>query len=329
MTSHCDSNPAQYERNRRFGHLVHALGRAAGGAKLPSVGLCLNASKAVSSLVEGGNDISRSLVSRKAQNNVTLLGGRPLHGPVVARARFAVRRHRPSSGSHRYDGTASNGRSWVSQVRCRDSESSVDDLGTWRGVVLGRAVTTLRSVETQPSAWGFVLSVRRDPRQREERRREGEKKNGGGEVRLSTARESRRRSSYFASLVPLLLSSSSFAYNESNTPLAYLCSAGESNTPRGTLFSRELRRRKQHAARDFGFSRATTAKATRRWFTCATPAKATRRAGTLVSRVLQELKQPAARGLWFLARYAGESNTPLAYLCSAGEGNTPRKDFGS
>ncbi|CAB0043081.1 unnamed protein product [Trichogramma brassicae] len=55
------ANPAQYERNRRFGHLVHALGRAAGGAKLPSVGLCLNASKAVSFLVKGGNDISRSL----------------------------------------------------------------------------------------------------------------------------------------------------------------------------------------------------------------------------------------------------------------------------
>ncbi|KAG7196363.1 hypothetical protein KM043_000089 [Ampulex compressa] len=73
MTRRCDSNPAQYERNRRFGHLVHALGRAAGGAKLPSVGLCLNASKAVSFLVKGGNDIFRSLVSRKAQNNVTLL----------------------------------------------------------------------------------------------------------------------------------------------------------------------------------------------------------------------------------------------------------------
>jgi hypothetical protein len=57
----------------------------------------------------------------------------------------------------------SNGRSWVLQVRRRDSESSVDDLGTWRGVVLGRAVTTLRSVETQPYAWGFVLSVRRGP----------------------------------------------------------------------------------------------------------------------------------------------------------------------
>ncbi|CAB0034366.1 unnamed protein product [Trichogramma brassicae] len=52
MTCRCDSNPAQYERNRRFGHLVHALGRAAGGAKLPSVGLCLNTSKAVSFLVK-------------------------------------------------------------------------------------------------------------------------------------------------------------------------------------------------------------------------------------------------------------------------------------
>ncbi|KAI4473450.1 hypothetical protein M0804_015341, partial [Polistes exclamans] len=76
--SRCDSNPAQYERNRRFGHLVHALGRAAGGAKLLSVGLCLNASKAVSFLVKGGTDISRSLVSRKAQNNVKPLGDRSL-----------------------------------------------------------------------------------------------------------------------------------------------------------------------------------------------------------------------------------------------------------
>ncbi|KAL0098414.1 hypothetical protein PUN28_020370 [Cardiocondyla obscurior] len=72
MTSHCDSNPAQYERNRRFGHLVHALGRAAGGAKLPSVGLCLNASKAVSSLVKGGNDISRSLTRPHACSRARL-----------------------------------------------------------------------------------------------------------------------------------------------------------------------------------------------------------------------------------------------------------------
>lgn len=57
MASRCDSNTAQYERNRSFGHLVHALGRAAGGAKLPSAGLCLNASKAEASLAESGKDI--------------------------------------------------------------------------------------------------------------------------------------------------------------------------------------------------------------------------------------------------------------------------------
>ena len=46
ITGSCDSNLAQYERNRKFGHLVHVLGREADGAKLPSVGICLNASKA-------------------------------------------------------------------------------------------------------------------------------------------------------------------------------------------------------------------------------------------------------------------------------------------
>jgi hypothetical protein len=42
-------------------------------------------------------------------------------------------------------------------VRSRDSESSVDDLGTERGVVDGRAVVTLRSVEALPLAWGIRL----------------------------------------------------------------------------------------------------------------------------------------------------------------------------
>ena len=35
----CDSNPAQYERNRRFGQLVHTVARAGNAVKLPSVGL--------------------------------------------------------------------------------------------------------------------------------------------------------------------------------------------------------------------------------------------------------------------------------------------------
>lgn len=38
-------------------------------------------------------------------------------------------------------------------VRSRGSESFVNDLRTWLGVVIGRAVIMLRSVETHPSAW--------------------------------------------------------------------------------------------------------------------------------------------------------------------------------
>ena len=35
----CDSNPAQYERNRRFGQLAHTVARPSNAVKLPSVGL--------------------------------------------------------------------------------------------------------------------------------------------------------------------------------------------------------------------------------------------------------------------------------------------------
>ena len=50
MTGCCNSNPAQYERNRRFKSLVHVLGRQANGAKLPFEGLWLKASKSASHL---------------------------------------------------------------------------------------------------------------------------------------------------------------------------------------------------------------------------------------------------------------------------------------
>ena len=46
----CNSNSAQYERNRRFRQLAHALAWKDNGAKLPSVGLWLNASKSESVL---------------------------------------------------------------------------------------------------------------------------------------------------------------------------------------------------------------------------------------------------------------------------------------
>ena len=49
-----------------FRPLVQALGRAASGAMLPSVGLCLNASKAESMLDVVGNDTAGVLVDRKA-----------------------------------------------------------------------------------------------------------------------------------------------------------------------------------------------------------------------------------------------------------------------
>ena len=50
--------------------------------------------------------------------------------------------------------------------RCQSVELSVDDLRTGRGVVLGRAVPMLRSVETQPLTGGFVLLVGRIPQER-------------------------------------------------------------------------------------------------------------------------------------------------------------------
>ena len=138
MTRRCDSNPAQYERNRRFGHLVYVLGRSAGGAKLPSVGLCLNASKAESRLVTA--TISLDLLPCSGKDS--------LRTPTRSRepccsAQSAVRLSR----SLTWQGGG--------------PKSSVDDLCTGRGVVLGRAATTLRSIETQPF-WLDDLSCQLD-----------------------------------------------------------------------------------------------------------------------------------------------------------------------
>ena len=127
MTRCCDSNPAQYERNHRFEHLVHVLGRSAGGAKLPSVGLCLNASKAESRLVTA--TIPLGLCSAR---------GRLVFRDSIPLLRFLA------------------GRCKCARLSCSlfvqglGPKSSVDDLCTGRGVVLGRAATTLRSIESQP-----------------------------------------------------------------------------------------------------------------------------------------------------------------------------------
>ena len=137
MTGRCDSNPAQYERNRRFGHLVHVLGRSAGGAKLPSVGLCLNASKAESRL-----DMATILL-----------------GLLFARGRIVFGLH-PDPGNL-VIGSKCLWLSWSFTWQSGGPKSSVDDLCTGRGVVLGRAATTLRSIETQPF-WLDDLSCQLD-----------------------------------------------------------------------------------------------------------------------------------------------------------------------
>ena len=126
MTRRCDSNSAQYERNRRFGHLVHVLGRSAGGAKLPSVGLCLNASKAESRL-----------------DTATILSGL-----LFAWERIVFGLH--SILRNFVFGLKCLWLSFVFTLQSGGPKSSVDDLCTGRGVVLGRAATTLRSIETQP-----------------------------------------------------------------------------------------------------------------------------------------------------------------------------------
>jgi hypothetical protein len=126
MTRRCDSNPAQYERNRRFGHLVHVLSRSAGGAKLPSVGLCLNASKAESRL-----DTATILLGLLFARGRIVFGLHPDPENLVVGSKCL---------------RLSRSLTWQSG----DPKSSVDDLCTGRGVVLGRAATTLRSIETQP-----------------------------------------------------------------------------------------------------------------------------------------------------------------------------------
>lgn len=47
-------------------------------------------------------------------------------------------------------------------TQSRGAKSSADDLGAGRGVVLSRAATTLRSIETQPPTGGFVGGVTAD-----------------------------------------------------------------------------------------------------------------------------------------------------------------------
>ena len=84
---------------------------------------------------------SRALIRRTRQP-------RPSYVPLVLPYCDAHGRRRDPTATFVRSLTVDHG--YRFRIRCRCSESFVDDLRTWRGVVLGRAVSTLRSVETQP-----------------------------------------------------------------------------------------------------------------------------------------------------------------------------------
>ena len=62
----CNSNSAEYERNRRFRQLAYALGWLANEyEKLPSVGLCLNATKSGFVLERNDSSSGHTLMKEK------------------------------------------------------------------------------------------------------------------------------------------------------------------------------------------------------------------------------------------------------------------------
>ncbi|KAJ8027717.1 hypothetical protein HOLleu_29749 [Holothuria leucospilota] len=81
MTGCCHGNSVQYKTNRRFGTAVRVLGRKAGGARLPSVGIRLNASKTESA--PAGTSIVVKPVSSSGWSEsfvLILCSGSPLPG---------------------------------------------------------------------------------------------------------------------------------------------------------------------------------------------------------------------------------------------------------
>ena len=161
MTSRCDRNPAQYERNRRFGHLVHVLDRPISGAKLPSVGLWLNASKSESRLVTA--TILNVLIGLRGRTRgFVLVVVRGLRLTSGARLVFLATQPitwwqsiREKSGLH----FSLLLQPEFTHLELLSTESFLDELCTCQGVVNIRAVTILRYIETQPLTGRFVRTL--------------------------------------------------------------------------------------------------------------------------------------------------------------------------
>ena len=126
----------RYERNRRFGHLVRALGRAASGAKLPSAGSRLNASKPESRLVTATIPLCDRF-RRKAAITEPVSVTKPQERRQLCRSRLD--RATPATSYRNLEGVTC-GRRIVGRRPRYD-----------RTVVLSRAAITPRSIETRLS----------------------------------------------------------------------------------------------------------------------------------------------------------------------------------
>ena len=135
LTSRRYGNPAQYERNRRFRHLVRAPAREGNGATLPSGGLRLNASKP-----------EPRPVRRYSVHCGQLWASIDARETPTSRAVVQPQQEPQAAG-----GFAAAGIGEIhpmSKQRCKVIRKRLRLIG--RGAVLSRAATTLRSIETQP-----------------------------------------------------------------------------------------------------------------------------------------------------------------------------------
>ena len=131
MKGCCNGNSTQYERNRWFRHLVFALGWSANGAKLPSAGLWLNASKSESTPER--NDAYLGRWQENADRAVP-------QGPPASRTQRA-----PSWGEEPLDVPP------ASNLAVGRAKSLADDSDEERGIVSSRVASLLRSSEIKPS----------------------------------------------------------------------------------------------------------------------------------------------------------------------------------
>ncbi|CDI96674.1 cytoplasmic antigen 1 [Echinococcus multilocularis] len=135
----CYGNPVQYERNRRFRHLVHVPGRSANGARLPSGGATIHCG-----LPHG--EAAMALSIRRFSSHAAIVLRRPWMVWLVVRGQSVDHNH-----VHQMLMVLRGGQYDIQLWNeCAGTKSSVDDLILCRGDLGTRAAITLRGVESYP-----------------------------------------------------------------------------------------------------------------------------------------------------------------------------------